>query len=714
MAGSSDIDRGRMVGKYEILTRLSVGGMAELYLAFTAGPGGFKKFVALKQILPDVKADDSFVKMFLDEARITAALQHANIGQVFDLGEDPKSHELYLAMEFIAGQNLEQLIKRAAKREAPIPVGFAARVIRDTCLGLHSAHHFMEPSTGKPMPVVHRDVSPKNVMITYTGQVKVIDFGIAKARGRLNKTQVGIVKGTSGYMSPEQVKNEPLDGRTDLFAVAVMLHELLSGERLFTAPSDAAMMIKIVEGDIDEPTKNNPYVSPELSAVVMKGLERNRDTRYASGKELARAIEQACPDLFDDEQVAELMKQLFDDKIELTRSLFEMANEGHADQGKMTAAAQVLTTEEASAGTPRPRKATGAQRVSSNPSQKAGSSVARLSKTGDKPAAKATGTSKSHTPGAGRSVSKLPKVEAKKPAAEEDGESTLPPKKAASQKLAPVQAKAGPGETTAPKSGGLFGKLIAAVLVLGVLGGGGWAVTVGPLKDKLKKVAIEEEPPPDLSAKPLTIEKTDDTSMKPKWLVEREKQKAAEAADAQRTKAAEEAANDPERLKQLAEIQAQIDQLDRLEAEQRQLKIEAKQGKSSTEANSKKIDDLQKQIDELKTALDTKKGGKGKAAATAAKGSDGEVQVVKDRRTAADAALGYFSIRTVNPSATDVYDGDLKLGATPLAKIPLEAGAHKLKVYDADANPRMLSVIIESGKHVEMKGLDVSSLPPMK
>ena len=148
----SEFDRGRKVGKYEILTRLSVGGMAELFLAFLPGPGGFKKFVALKRILPDVKADESFVKMFLDEARITAAFNHANIGQVFDLGEDDQSHELYLAMEFIAGQNLEQTIKRAAKREVAIPVGFACRVVHDTCLGAPLRAHLHRSRPGRRCP----------------------------------------------------------------------------------------------------------------------------------------------------------------------------------------------------------------------------------------------------------------------------------------------------------------------------------------------------------------------------------------------------------------------------------------------------------------------------------------------------------------------------------------------------------------------------------
>ncbi|MFY0568571.1 serine/threonine protein kinase [Archangium lansingense] len=330
-----DFDRGRRIGKYEIVTRLSVGGMAELFLAFTAGPGGFRKFVALKQILPDVQKDEHFVQMFLDEARITAALAHANIGQVFDLGEE--DDELYLAMEFIAGQNLEQILQSSNKQQRPLPLGFAARAVRDACLGLHYAHHFTDPS-GKPRPVVHRDVSPKNVMVTFEGHVKVIDFGIAKAKGRLGRTQVGMVKGTTGYMSPEQVQGfDQLDGRSDLFCAGIILHELLCGRRLFSGAHEGAVMLKIAAAEVPSPSSLNPRVPEALSQVVMRALAREPERRFASGREMARAIEAACgPELFHEEQMAAVMRQLFEEKLQKTRALLESANapQGATGAGK--------------------------------------------------------------------------------------------------------------------------------------------------------------------------------------------------------------------------------------------------------------------------------------------------------------------------------------------------------------------------------------------
>jgi serine/threonine protein kinase, bacterial len=337
-----DPDRGRRIGKYEILTRLSMGGMAELFLAFTSGPGGFRKFVAVKQILPDIKKDEQFVQMFLDEARITAAFSHANIGQVFDLGEE--DGELYLAMEFLPGQNLEQVVKMAAKRDYALPLGFSARVMRDTCLGLHYAHHFMDPS-GRPVAVVHRDVSPKNVMLTYDGVVKVIDFGIAKARGKLGRTQVGTVKGTSGYMSPEQVRNRDLDGRSDQFSTGVMFHELLAGQRLFNAPGEAAVMMQIVDGEIPAPRSLNASVPEPLEAVVLKALSRDATQRYGTCREMARAIEASLgSEIFDEDQMAAVMGELFEEKRQKTRTLLELAS--RAEDARVSEAAGALQLEE--------------------------------------------------------------------------------------------------------------------------------------------------------------------------------------------------------------------------------------------------------------------------------------------------------------------------------------------------------------------------------
>ncbi|NBD09589.1 serine/threonine-protein kinase [Corallococcus silvisoli] len=349
-----DPDRGRRIGKYEILTRLSMGGMAELFLAFTSGPGGFRKFVAVKQILPDIKKDDQFVKMFLDEARITAAFSHANIGQVFDLGEE--DGELYLAMEFLPGQNLEQVVKMAARRNYALPLGFSARVMRDTCLGLHYAHHFMDPS-GRPVAVVHRDVSPKNVMITYDGVVKVIDFGIAKARGKLGRTQVGTVKGTSGYMSPEQVRGQGLDGRSDQFSAGVMFHELVAGQRLFNAPGEAAVMMQIVDGEIPAPRSLNATLPEAIEAVVLKALSRDAAQRFGTCREMARAIEATLgAELFDEDQMTAVMGELFEEKRQKTRTLLELAS--RAEDARVSEAAGALQVEE---GTDQAAAATTAQ-----------------------------------------------------------------------------------------------------------------------------------------------------------------------------------------------------------------------------------------------------------------------------------------------------------------------------------------------------------------
>ncbi|QRN97419.1 protein kinase [Archangium violaceum] len=330
-----DLHFGERIGRYQVLAQLSVGGMAELFLGFTSGPGGFRKYVALKRILPDARSNEQFEKMFLDEARITAALNHANIGQVFELGQDEEG--LFLAMEFIAGQNLNQISSVCRRRGVALPAGFSLSVVRDVCLALHSAHTFTTPS-GKPYPVIHRDVAQKNVMVAYDGVVKLLDFGIAKARDGASRTQVGMVKGTAGYMSPEQVRCEPLDGRSDLFAVGVMLHELLTGRRLFAGESERQEMEMILDAPIPVPTALVPAIPSEVSTAVLKALARKREERYANGREMARAIEAAAgPLLFDAEQRAAFMREHFQDRMEVTRRLLESADEASAQVDTGTA-----------------------------------------------------------------------------------------------------------------------------------------------------------------------------------------------------------------------------------------------------------------------------------------------------------------------------------------------------------------------------------------
>ncbi len=321
--GLDDFDRGRRIGKYEILTRLSVGGMAEIFLAYTAGPGGFRKFVTLKRILPDIADDEQFLSMFLEEARVTAAMSHASIAQVFELGEDDGDY--YLTMEFIPGQDLRQLLRAAVVLNTRIPIGFAAMVIRDTCNALHYAHHFKDGS-GALAAIVHRDVSPKNVMVTYEGDVKVIDFGIAKALGRLGHTRAGTVKGTTPYMSPEQILGEDLDGRSDLFAAGTILQELLTGRRTFSGEDEREVARRILTDTVAPASAANPDVPAALDAVLVHALERAPPSRFQTGKEMARAIEHAVgPLMFDEEQAGAFMRLLFAAKLARTQALLTLS-----------------------------------------------------------------------------------------------------------------------------------------------------------------------------------------------------------------------------------------------------------------------------------------------------------------------------------------------------------------------------------------------------
>jgi serine/threonine protein kinase len=237
-------------GKYLLLERIAVGGMAEVFVAKAFGVEGFERLLAIKKILPTMGEDAEFISMFVDEARIAVQLSHANIVQVLELGKHDES--LYIAMEYISGRDLRQLLERFRKLQQPMPIAQACLTVAEVCEALDYAHR-KKDARGHALGIVHRDVSPQNVLISFDGEVKLIDFGIAKAESRLQKTQAGILKGKFSYMSPEQVMGLPVDGRSDIFAAGILLWELVCGEKLFTGDSDFAVLEKVRNGIVPAP-----------------------------------------------------------------------------------------------------------------------------------------------------------------------------------------------------------------------------------------------------------------------------------------------------------------------------------------------------------------------------------------------------------------------------------------------------------------------------
>ena len=279
-------DRERF-GKYEILRRIAVGGMAEIYLARALGIEGFEKLVVLKRILPQYADNEEFVQMFLDEARVAATLHHSNVVQVYDIGS--VDGQYFLSMEFLHGQDGRQLMKACATRATPLPRQNALAIAIGVCAGLHYAHERIVD--GRPLDLVHRDVSPQNVFVTYDGGIKLLDFGIARASSRLTETRGGTLKGKIAYMSPEQCGGYPLDRRSDIFAAAIMLWEMTTGRRLFTGSSDFEILRKVKEEDAPPPSSVVADYPPALEHIVMKGLARDRERRYATAEEMQVDLE---------------------------------------------------------------------------------------------------------------------------------------------------------------------------------------------------------------------------------------------------------------------------------------------------------------------------------------------------------------------------------------------------------------------------------------
>ncbi len=277
------------IGRYEILRRLAMGGMAEVFLARAAGPMGFEKTCVVKRILPHLAQDENFVQMFLAEARLAAQLNHPNVVQIFDFGESDGAW--FLAMEYIDGPNLRALFRRAAKSGRALPFAHCAKIISLAAEGLDYAHEFRDPVTGAHLGLIHRDISPDNVLMSRNGAVKVVDFGIAKAADQTHITRTGVVKGKLAYMPPEQLQAKALDRRADVFALGMVLYELLAGSRPFDAKSDVAIMQAILFEQLIPISERRPDVPPALAAILERALSKDREGRYPTCRAMQADLE---------------------------------------------------------------------------------------------------------------------------------------------------------------------------------------------------------------------------------------------------------------------------------------------------------------------------------------------------------------------------------------------------------------------------------------
>ena len=275
-------------GKYLLLDRINVGGMAEVFRGKSFGVEGFSRLVALKRILPNIAKDEEFIEMFVDEAKLAVQLQHANIAQTLDLGNVEGRY--YIAMEYVSGTDLRTIWDRARRRNRLLPIAMSCYLVMKACEGLDYAHRKKDDG-GKEIGLVHRDVSPQNVLISFEGEVKVVDFGIALARHKVSKTQAGILKGKFGYMSPEQVRGVELDHRSDIFAAGIMLWEMLVGDRLFLGESDFSTLEKVRNVEMVPPTHFNKNLAAPVERIGMKALAKNRDDRYRDASEMAEDLQ---------------------------------------------------------------------------------------------------------------------------------------------------------------------------------------------------------------------------------------------------------------------------------------------------------------------------------------------------------------------------------------------------------------------------------------
>ncbi len=302
--------------KYTLIGKLGHGGMAEVNLAVADGKGGFRKLVVIKRLHGHLAMEPGFIDMFLDEARLAARLNHPHCVQTHEVGEWQGNH--FLAMEYLDGQGLERLLRMSGQKDAPVPIDVGVRIISDALDGLAYAHELTD-FDGSPLCVVHRDVSPQNIFITYNGVVKLLDFGIAKAATHVVETRTGVIKGKYAYIAPEQALAGEVDHRADIWSMGVVLWEVLTGRRLFKSVNELATLHETLQGVIKPPSAHRPEVPPGLDAIAMRALTREVKDRYQSAQEMKDELDRwltSFPKPAGRSQIARIMRDRFGEVID--------------------------------------------------------------------------------------------------------------------------------------------------------------------------------------------------------------------------------------------------------------------------------------------------------------------------------------------------------------------------------------------------------------
>ena len=353
-------------GKYLFLDKIGSGGMAEVFLAKQRGIKGFEKVLAIKRILPNLTENPEFVTMFINEAKLAALLSHQNIVQIYELGHYENVY--YIAMEYLMGKDLRTVFNQARTIGFPPSVGQVLLIFTKICSGLDYAHR-KKDLNGHPLNIVHRDISPQNVLVSYEGEIKIVDFGIAKAASQTSETRAGMIKGKLAYLAPEQAWGKAVDCRSDIFAMGIVLYEMLTGQKLFTGQNEFSVLEKVREGKVDPvPSKLNPKVSPELEAILLKALAKDPKDRFQSAVDFQIALEDHMSQKgydFSNVRLTQYLQGLFSVQMQQDSQRFRAAEQAAATtptEDKMTVVRPTrrpATPATAAKGTRNPSHSTG-------------------------------------------------------------------------------------------------------------------------------------------------------------------------------------------------------------------------------------------------------------------------------------------------------------------------------------------------------------------